>query len=282
MKKFQIVAVLLLIFSLIVGGTSAQDQSIVEIAAGNEDFATLVSLVQAAGLVDALSGEGPLTVFAPTNDAFAAVPQVVVDFLLANPAVLTQVLTYHVVPGAVLSTELSSGEVATLQGATVDVKVSDMGVEINNASVVAADIVASNGVIHVIDAVLLPKAVLAALTGQTLPSGYAYYDVPAVAGSGVSGSVLIVDMGRGTSHVQVRLDGTPAGGDHPVHFHAGRCGSAGAVVVPLANVDGDLGWSTTRLDVPFTWIVGASHALMVHLAPDQMSTIVACGDVGID
>jgi len=163
MKKFQIVAVLLLIFSLIVGGTSAQDQSIVEIAAGNEDFATLVSLVQAAGLVDALSGEGPLTVFAPTNDAFAAVPQVVVDFLLANPAVLTQVLTYHVVPGAVLSTELSSGEVATLQGATVDVKVSDMGVEINNASVVAADIVASNGVIHVIDTVILPPFELPAV-----------------------------------------------------------------------------------------------------------------------
>lgn len=173
MKKFQIVAVLLLIFSLIVGGTSAQDQSIVEIAAGNEDFATLVSLVQAAGLVDALSGEGPLTVFAPTNDAFAAVPQVVVDFLLANPAVLTQVLTYHVVPGAVLSTDLSSGEVATLQGATVDVKVSDMGVEINNASVVAADIVASNGVIHVIDTVILPP-----------------FELPAVDALAVSGNII--------------------------------------------------------------------------------------------
>lgn len=173
MKKFQIVAVLLLIFSLIVGGTSAQDQSIVEIAAGNEDFSTLVSLVQAAGLVDALSGEGPLTVFAPTNDAFAAVPQVVVDFLLANPAVLTQVLTYHVVPGTVLSTDLSSGEVATLQGATVDVKVSDMGVEINDASVVAADIVASNGVIHVIDTVILPP-----------------FELPAVDALAVSGNII--------------------------------------------------------------------------------------------
>lgn len=173
MKKFQIVAVLLLVFSLIVGGTSAQDQSIVEIAAGNEDFSTLVSLVQAAGLVDALSGEGPLTVFAPTNDAFAAVPQVVVDFLLANPAVLTQVLTYHVVPGAVLSTDLSSGEVATLQGQTVDVKVSDMGVEINDASVVAADIVASNGVIHVIDTVILPA-----------------FELPAVDALAVSGNII--------------------------------------------------------------------------------------------
>jgi hypothetical protein len=142
--------------------------------------------------------------------------------------------------------------------------------------------VATNGVIHVVDAVLLPKAVLAALSGQTLAEGFTFHDMNAVAGSGVSGTVLIVDMGRGQSHVQVRLDGTPAGGNHPMHFHTGRCGSAGGVVIPLSNVDGDTGWSSTALDVPFEWIVGASHAVMVHLASDQMSTIVACGDVGRD
>ncbi len=150
---FALVALLLLVPFM---SAAAQDQSIVEIAAGNADFSTLVSLVQAAGLVDTLSGEGPFTVFAPTNDAFAAVPQIAVDFLLANPDVLTQVLTYHVVPGKVMSADLSSGEVATAQGQTIDVAVSDAGVKINNANVVAADIEASNGVIHVIDAVILP------------------------------------------------------------------------------------------------------------------------------
>lgn len=80
--------------AIAVSAPMAQSQNIVEIAVGNEDFSTLVSLVQAAGLVDALAGEGPLTVFAPTNDAFAKLPQAVVDFLLANPEVLTQVLTY--------------------------------------------------------------------------------------------------------------------------------------------------------------------------------------------
>jgi len=141
--------------TIAVSAPMAQSQNIVEIAVGNEDFSTLVSLVQAAGLVDALAGEGPFTVFAPTNDAFAKVPPVVVDFLLANPDVLTTVLTYHVVPGKVMSSDLAEGEVATLQGQTVDVSLS-MGAMINNATVIAADIEASNGVIHVIDAVILP------------------------------------------------------------------------------------------------------------------------------
>ncbi|MCS6836568.1 MAG: phosphate ABC transporter substrate-binding protein PstS family protein [Anaerolineae bacterium] len=141
--------------AIAVSAPMAQTQNIVEIAVGNEDFTTLVSLVQAAGLVDALAGEGPFTVFAPTNDAFAKLPQVAVDFLLANPDVLTQVLTYHVVPGKVMSSDLAEGEVTTLQGQTVDVSLS-MGAKINDAMVVTADIEASNGVIHVIDTVILP------------------------------------------------------------------------------------------------------------------------------
>jgi len=148
--------------TIAVSAPMAQSQNIVEIAVGNEDFSTLVSLVQAAGLVDALAGEGPFTVFAPTNDAFAKVPPVVVDFLLANPDVLTTVLTYHVVPGKVMSSDLAEGEVATLQGQTVDVSLS-MGAMINNATVIAADIEASNGVIHVIDTVILPEFELPAV-----------------------------------------------------------------------------------------------------------------------
>ncbi len=257
-------------------------QTIVDVAAGNDDFSTLVTAVTAAGLVDVLSGEGPFTVFAPTNAAFEALPAGALDAVLADADLLTAVLTYHVVAGDVRAADVVSlDKAATVQGEYLSISTTD-GVQVDQANVVATDIEASNGVIHVIDSVLLPKAVLAALTGQSLPSGFVYYDLDAVAGSGVSGSVLIVDMGRGSSQVQVNLEGTPAGGDHPIHFHDGRCGSAGGVVIPLNNVDGDSGWSSTTVDVPFTWIVGNAHALMVHLSPDQMSTIVACGDVGID
>lgn len=152
---FALVALLLLVPFMSV---AAQDQTIVEIAVGNPDFSTLVSLVQAADLVETLSGEGPFTVFAPTNDAFAALPAPVVAYLTspAGKDTLTSILTYHVVAGKVMSTDLSSGEVATVQGQPIDVVVGDMGVKINNANVVAADIAASNGVIHVIDTVVLP------------------------------------------------------------------------------------------------------------------------------
>lgn len=248
----------------------------------NDDFSTLVTAVTAAGLVDVLSSEGPFTVFAPTNAAFAALPAGALDAVLANVDLLTAVLTYHVVAGDVRAADVVNlTRAPTVQGEYLSVAVGG-GVMVDQANVVATDIVASNGVIHVVDAVLLPKAILAALTGQTLASGFVYYDVPAVGGSGVSGTALIVDMGDGTSHVQVRLEGTPAGGNHPMHFHAGRCGSAGSVVIPLSNVDGNSGWSSTSVDVPFAWIVGAPHALMVHLARDAMSTIVACGDIGIN
>jgi len=257
-------------------------QTIVDIAVGNDDFSTLVTAVSAAGLVDVLSGPGPFTVFAPTNAAFAALPAGALDAVLADADLLTAVLTYHVVAGDVRAADVVGlTRAQTVQGEFLAVSVNG-GVMVDQANVVATDIVASNGVIHVIDAVLLPKAVLAALGGQTLPTGFAFYDLPAVGGSGVSGAALLVDLGDGSTQVQVRLDGTPPGGDHPIHFHSGRCGSAGPVVIRLNNVDGDTGWSSTRVDVPFAWIVGGTHALMVHLSAAQMSTIVACGDVGLD
>lgn len=155
MKKFVVIFALIALV-LTMGVAAAQEQNIVEIAAGNEDFSTLVELVTAAGLVDALSG-GEYTVFAPTNEAFAKLPASVVSYLTANPEALTRVLTYHVVEGTVLSTDLSDGlTAATLEGGEVAFNVSDMGVQVNNAAVTAADITASNGVIHVIDTVILP------------------------------------------------------------------------------------------------------------------------------
>jgi uncharacterized surface protein with fasciclin (FAS1) repeats len=143
----------------------AQDQTIVEIAAGNADFETLVAAVTAAGLVDTLSGAGPFTVFAPTDDAFAALPEGTVEGLLMPAAKgdLTNVLLYHVVPGKVMAGDIAIGasSVGTaLEGANVCV-ILDGGVMLDDgsgmmANVVTADIEASNGVIHVIDKVILP------------------------------------------------------------------------------------------------------------------------------
>ncbi|MEN9644441.1 MAG: hypothetical protein RL238_1110 [Actinomycetota bacterium] len=133
--------------------------TIVDVASGNPDFSTLVAAVGAAGLVETLSGEGPFTVFAPTNDAFAALPAGLVDKLLLpeNKDVLTQILTYHVVSGAVMAADVAAGEVPSVEGSPITVTVDGGTVKLNDsATVVATDVMASNGVIHVIDAVILP------------------------------------------------------------------------------------------------------------------------------
>ena len=143
-------------------GTSeeAPAADIVDTAVAAGDFTTLVAAVQAAGLVDALKGEGPFTVFAPTDAAFAKLPAGTVDALLADPqGDLTQILLYHVVPGKVLAADVTDGlEATTLQGGSVTFSVQDGAVMINDANIVATDVVASNGVIHVIDSVILPPA----------------------------------------------------------------------------------------------------------------------------
>ncbi|MEO1639045.1 MAG: fasciclin domain-containing protein [Pseudomonadota bacterium] len=135
------------------------EPDIVDIAASNGNFNTLVAAVTAAGLVDTLKSEGPFTVFAPTDEAFAALPAGTVDSLLLpeNKDQLVAILTYHVVPGAVTSDQLAGQhlDVATVNGAEVRVNGSN-GVKVNDATVTTADIIASNGVIHVIDSVLLP------------------------------------------------------------------------------------------------------------------------------
>ena len=142
------------------GGADDGDD-IVDIAAGNESFSTLVAAVSAAGLVETLQSEGPFTVFAPTNEAFAALPEGTVESLLLpeNKDQLVAVLTYHVVPGAVTSDQLIGQKlsVATVQGDTVDIDATGGGVMVDGANVVTPDIMATNGVIHVIDAVILPN-----------------------------------------------------------------------------------------------------------------------------
>ena len=138
-------------------------ETITDVVAGNEDFSTLLAAVEAAGLGETLAGEGPFTVFAPTDEAFAALPEGTLETLLKpkNEELLSSILTYHVVPAEVMAADVASGEVTTVNGATFTVDASDMGVSItdgqgNEVDVVTTDIVTSNGVIHVIDGVVLP------------------------------------------------------------------------------------------------------------------------------
>ncbi|MCA6612963.1 MAG: fasciclin domain-containing protein [Pseudanabaena sp. M158S2SP1A06QC] len=139
-------------------------QNIVEIASSNNSFTTLVAAVKAAGLVDTLSGKGPFTVFAPTNEAFAKLPKGTVDFLLKpeNKAALLKVLTYHVVPGTIYAKDIQSGStlVKTVDGSSIKVTKTNKNVVIDNSKVIKADVKASNGVIHVINNVLLPPDLL--------------------------------------------------------------------------------------------------------------------------
>jgi uncharacterized surface protein with fasciclin (FAS1) repeats len=143
------------------GDEAMAKPTIVEIAVGNPDFSTLVAALQAAELVEALSGKGPFTVFAPTNEAFAQLPDGTLEMLLLpeNKDKLVAVLTYHVVSGKVMAADVVTlTEATSLEGDTIAINASDAGVMVDAAGVVATDIEASNGVIHVINAVILPNS----------------------------------------------------------------------------------------------------------------------------
>lgn len=150
MKKLFAVAALSL------SALAAQAKDIVDTAVAAGQFKTLATALQAAGLVDTLKGKGPFTVFAPTDEAFAKIPKAQLDALLADKAKLTAVLTYHVVPGKVMAQDVKAGKVKTVQGGEITVGTTG-GVTVNNAKVVATDVAASNGVIHVIDTVIMPN-----------------------------------------------------------------------------------------------------------------------------
>ncbi len=150
MKKLIIAA------ALAAASLAVQAKDIVETAVAAGSFKTLATALQAAGLVDTLKGKGPFTVFAPTDAAFAKIPKADLDALLKDKAKLTAVLTYHVVPGKVMAKDVKAGSVKTVQGGMLTLGTTG-GVTVNNAKVVQADVVASNGVIHVIDTVVLPK-----------------------------------------------------------------------------------------------------------------------------
>jgi uncharacterized surface protein with fasciclin (FAS1) repeats len=130
-------------------------KDIVDTAVGAGNFKTLVTAVQAAGLVDTLKGKGPFTVFAPTDEAFAKIPKADLDALLKDKAKLSAVLTYHVVPAKVMAKDVKAGDVKTVNGKMIKIT-TDKGVMVNNAKVIKTDVEASNGVIHAIDTVIMP------------------------------------------------------------------------------------------------------------------------------
>ncbi len=151
MKKSIIAAAL-----AITAAFSAQAKDIVDTAVGAGNFKTLATALTAAGLIDTLKGPGPFTVFAPTDAAFAKIPKADLDALLKDKAKLTAVLTYHVVSGKVMAKDVKAGKVKTVQGSEITVSTTG-GVMVDAAKVTSVDIVADNGVIHVIDSVILPK-----------------------------------------------------------------------------------------------------------------------------
>ena len=144
------------ITTLALTAATVQAKDIVDTAVAAGDFKTLAVALEKAGLIGTLKGKGPFTVFAPTDAAFAKVPKKDLDALLADKSKLASVLTYHVVPGTVMAKDVRAGKVKTVQGSDLTLSTSD-GVKVDGANVVKTDIVADNGVIHVIDSVVLPK-----------------------------------------------------------------------------------------------------------------------------
>ena len=151
MKK----ALLTLVASTLIA-TNAFGKDIVDTAVSAGTFTTLATALKTAGLIETLKGKGPFTVFAPTDAAFAKLPADQLNALLADKAKLTALLTYHVVPGTVMSKDVKAGMVKTVQGTSINVTTTG-GVKVNDAKVTAVDIVADNGVIHVVDTVIVPK-----------------------------------------------------------------------------------------------------------------------------
>jgi len=205
-------------FTIANGGTKpAAVKDIVATAIGAGQFKTLVAAVQAAGLVDALQGKGPFTVFAPTDAAFTALPAGTVEGLLKDPKALANILLYHVVPGEVKAAAVKDGLTAnTLQGSPVAFRIADGKPSIQGANIVATDVMASNGVIHVIDKVILPPAPAAAAKTPAMANGITSPED----GAKVSGTAEIKGYANDPTFQKWQLDVLPGGNPNAAIFLA--------------------------------------------------------------
>ena len=281
-------------------------QTILEVAENDPGLSTFVTVIKAAGLDEVLAGEGPFTLFAPTNAAFLQVAPEELSQLLGDPETLRRILSYHVVPAFVMARDaVQATSAPTLEGSELTVRIESGNLLINESKVVKFDVgatdnvQASNGVIHVIDSVLEPEGVTLAGSPaaprigasvslvtdamqvyETAALRSTRFPVEALGDSGVSGSVLVADYGFENAVATILVAGVQPGGNHPAHFHAGDCGSGGDIVIPLTNVTGPSGLSVSTMTAPYNTILDGNHYLNIHLSEGEMGTIVACGEVG--
>jgi uncharacterized surface protein with fasciclin (FAS1) repeats len=157
MKLLKFVTALGIVAATAASVSMAADKDIVDTAKSAGSFNTLVTAIQKAGLVETLKGKGPFTVFAPTDEAFAKIPKEQLDALLADKAMLTKVLTYHVIAGKVMAADVKAGSAKSVAGNNLTITTDNGGVQVDKANVVKTDVAASNGVIHVIDSVMIPN-----------------------------------------------------------------------------------------------------------------------------
>ena len=259
------------------------DGTVLEVAAETPEFSTLINVLDAAGLTQTLQGDGPFTVFAPTNEAFAELPAGELDALLADRSALARLLSYHVVPGSFTTADITAEMTGftTLTGDELPITQEGVG----DAAVTAVNIPASNGVLFAVDRVLTPPAAEAEAEPETGETGGLYsstaeaserYELSEVGGSGVSGSALVAEYGGGRAIVTVSLNG--AAQEYTAGLYTGSCADAGReAVAALETVSGTLGFSTTTLQLPFQTVVGGDHTLLV-VSGDET---VACGEVGL-
>ena len=281
-------------------------QTILQVAADDPGLSTFVAALERAGLADTLNSEGPFTLFAPTDAAFELLSEAELSALLNDESALREVMTYHIVPAYVLARDaVQATSAPTLEGDRLRLQVRSGRLYINDATVIkfdvgaSEDIQASNGVIHVVDSVLLPAEVdLGALTASApAPAGAraaplysteaarsVRYPLSVVEGSGIGGSVLIADYGLDETVVTVAVRGTlrdaqsGVQGEYPTQLRVGDCGSGGEDSISLNDVDAATGLSVTTVDAPYDALVGDDHYLEL-LSPDE-ATAVSCGEVG--
>ncbi len=300
-NPLKIIVLMLVLASLLVvpALAGAQDSDIVDTAVAAGDFETLVAAVQAAGLVDALKGDGPFTVFAPTDAAFAALPDGTVEALLKDKEALSNILLYHVVAGEVMAADVKDGMTAeTLQGSTVKFSVSDDGVKINDANIITTDIKTSNGVIHVIDAVILPPAPVqassaapAATTASDEKVTNGFVAIPD--GATVSGTVEVKAVADDPDFMKWQLDVLPfQNADQAIFLAVGEEPASSPTVIAtidttaFPNGEHDLRLRVVRNDSNYDeYFVTinidnetAQPAAKTTASPDIVDTAVAAGD----